>query len=195
MATLTAKPKMKKCAVCREQFLKLRSFQKACSVSCALELAERQRLKKWAKEKREFREENKTLPQLIADAQKAFNKYIRERDYFLPCISCGLFKEQKFGGVYDAGHFRSVGSSPHLRFVENNCHKQCVACNQHESGNHSAYRIGLIEKIGIERVEEIEADQTPRHYTKDEMRELKKLYNQKARDAKRAREDEQHFRA
>lgn len=195
MTTLTAKPKMKKCAVCSGSFLKIRTFQKACSVGCALKLAEQQRLKKWAKEKREFKEKNKTLPQLTTEAQNAFNWYIRERDYYLPCISCGQFKEQKFGGTYDAGHFRSVGSSPHLRFEEDNCHKQCVECNKHRSGNHAAYRVALIEKIGLERVEEIEADQRPRHYTKDDMRDFKKQYNKKARELKKARENDPTFRA
>lgn len=195
MSTLAAKPKMKKCAACGEQFLKFRPMQKACSVSCALQLAEKAKHKKWAKEKREFREKNKTLPQLTAEAQKAFNWYIRERDYYLPCISCGQHKEQKFGGTYDAGHFRSVGSSPHLRFEEENCHKQCVTCNKYKDGNHSAYRLGLIDKIGLERVEAIEADQTPRHYTKDDMREYKKHYNKQARELKKARENDQTFRA
>lgn len=198
MATLTAKPKMKKCAVCGEQFLKFRPMQKACSVSCAMRLAEKAKHKKWAKEKREFREKNKTLPQLTKEAQTAFNLYIRERDYYLACISCGQFMSDGDllkGSRWDAGHYRSVGSSPHLRFNEDNCHKQCVYCNQHQSGNHSAYRLGLIEKIGLERVEAIEADQTPRHYTKEDMREIKKYYNKNARELKKARENDEAFRA
>lgn len=185
---MQTKTKMVKCRVCSEQFLKIRSFQKACSVSCALKLAEKQRDKKWRKEKTEYREKNKTTPELTKEAQKAFNWYIRERDYDLPCISCGKFKEQKKGGTYDAGHFRSVGSSPHLRFDERNCHKQCSHCNCFESGNVSAYRLSLIDKIGLENVEALEADQAPKHYTKDDLRDIKRRYNKKARELKKARE-------
>jgi hypothetical protein len=36
-------------------------------------------------------------------------------------------------------------------FDEDNCHKQCSACNNHLSGNLTAYRPALIAKIGQAR--------------------------------------------
>ncbi|MDY0633231.1 recombination protein NinG, partial [Pasteurella multocida] len=43
------------------------------------------------------------------------------------------------------------------------------------------FRIGLIERLGIEKVEQIEADQRPRHYSKDDLRRIKKIFNKKSR--------------
>ncbi|HII3699428.1 TPA: recombination protein NinG, partial [Pasteurella multocida] len=37
------------------------------------------------------------------------------------------------------------------------------------------------ERLGIEKVEQIEADQRPRHYSKDGLRRIKKIFNKKAR--------------
>ena len=110
-------------------------------------------------------------PNYLALAQKAFNAFVRERDKDQPCICCGREKTQVNGlraHGWDAGHYRSRGSAPHLRFNEDNCHRQLVYCNQYKSGNAVDYRLGLIERIGLERVEALEADQTARHYTDDD---------------------------
>src|SRR3546814_4920656 len=69
-------------------------------------------------------------------AQIAFNKFIRLRDARKPCICCGkpLTDGALTGGGYDAGHYRSTGSAPHLRFIEDNCHAQRKQCNQWGAG-------------------------------------------------------------
>lgn len=77
-------------------------------------------------------------------AQSAFNEYILTRDAEAPCISCGRFHD----GKYDAGHYRTRGASPATRYDESNCHKKCVPCNQHLSGNIENYTPNLIKKIG-----------------------------------------------
>ena len=41
---------------------------------------------------------------------------------------------------------------------------------------------GLIDRIGLERVEALEADQTPRKWTIDELQAIKKKYQEKARE-------------
>ncbi len=65
-----------------------------------------------------------------AQAQKAFNAYIRARDAGLPCISCGETNPPDLhGGQWDCGHFKTVGAYPELRFEERNAHKQCKSCN------------------------------------------------------------------
>lgn len=85
--------------------------------------------------------------------QRVFNKWIRNRDKDLPCISCG-----KWADKFDAGHFWPMGSKGALRYNEDNCHKQCsFKCNKGLSGNQGEYRIQLIKKIGIERVDWLEA--------------------------------------
>lgn len=83
-------------------------------------------------------------------AQKLFNAFIRERDQYRGCISCGS------GNEIQAGHYHSAGQNNHLRFNEDNVHSQCKRCNYFLHGNQAKYRIGLIEKIGIERVEKLD---------------------------------------
>lgn len=181
--------KQKKCTECKTLFTPFNSMQKVCSIKCAAALAEKQRGRKWRMEAREYREKNKPLSKLKAEAQAAFNAYIRERDYHHPCISCGAMGLiQKWGGVWDAGHYRTIGAAEHMRLVEDNCHKQCVECNRHLSGNHVEYRKRLIDRIGLSRVEAIEHDNTVRKYSRDDLKAIKQLYSRKARELKRARE-------
>ncbi|EHN8849255.1 recombination protein NinG [Enterobacter hormaechei] len=104
------------------------------------EKADRQRLA-------EKKQQVKPTSYFIKQAQQAFNEFIRYRDRELPCISCGRHHE----GQYHAGHFRTTGANPELRFNEDNCHRQCAPCNNHLSGNLIAYRPALIEKIGQSR--------------------------------------------
>ncbi|WP_258530002.1 recombination protein NinG [Pseudomonas aeruginosa] len=59
-------------------------------------------------------------------------------------------------GQYHAGHYRSVGSHPELRFDEDNVHKQCAPCNNHKSGDVVNYRINLVAKIGAAAVARLE---------------------------------------
>ena len=136
---------------------------------------------------RAAKERVKTRSQRIREAQAAFNAYIRARDEGLPCISCGSLPEQKRGGTMDAGHYRSTGSSPELRFEENNCHAQCVKCNRYLSGVAVDYRIGLIQRIGIEAVERLEGPQEPKRYTIDDLREIRSFYRAKLKALKKER--------
>ncbi|WP_287278852.1 recombination protein NinG, partial [Ralstonia sp.] len=112
--------------------------------------------------------------------QQAFNSYIRARDAGKPCISCGRPLSTQ-PNTYDCGHYRSIGSAPHMRFAEDNAHGQCKHCNNHLSGNHVAYRQGLIERLGLRAVELIEADKTLRKYTHAGLVELARQYREKAR--------------
>ena len=179
--------KPKKCKNCGEMFDPQRSMQKACSVPCAIELANKAKEKtakaKEAKERKIIREKLdalRTKPQLVKLAQTAFNGFIRARDAGKPCISCGkpLSNEPN---TFDAGHFRSVGSAPHMRFVEDNCHGQCKHCNNYLAGNHVEYRKRLLERIGQRNVELIESDNTTRKYTKEGLEEIARHYRAEAR--------------
>lgn len=184
----------RKCKVCGCVFEKPenRPFQDFCSIECGVKLGMERRRKAAIRAKAEakrkerartkaLRHKLETIPELTKKAQAAFNRYIRLRDRGKPCISCG----KPLGGEpnsYDAGHYRSVGSSPHLRFDENNVHGQCKHCNCHLSGNVVAYRQGLIERIGLPETERIEADQSEKHYSKQDLRELAATYRKKARE-------------
>lgn len=192
LATAVRVFKTKACAKgkggCGQRFTPQREMQAACSVPCAIAMAARTAAKATkaaaAEDKRKTRaqlEAMKTLPELLAEAQREFNRFIRLRDAHQPCICCGQpLGDQRFGGAYDAGHYRSVGSAPHLRFDERNCHAQRKVCNNHKAGNHVEYRAGLIARIGLDRVEALEADQAPKKYTRDQVREIRATYRAKA---------------
>jgi hypothetical protein len=184
---LTSKLRPKSCRCCKAKFMPVRPLQIVCSGTCGVLLTRSNREKESAKQARQERaqdrvkrERMKSLSQLKAEAQREFNKFIRERDRQAghPCISSGRPLDWSGNGV-DAGHYRSVGAASHLRFDERNCHAQSKHDNQFRSGNAVDYRIGLIARIGLESVEALEADNTPRRWTRDELRALKALYREK----------------
>ena len=130
---------------------------------------------KWRKEKKERKEALKTRSEWMQDLQDVFNTFIRTRDKDKPCISCGTFT-----GKMNAGHYKSVGGSPELRFNELNVHKQCEYCNTHLSANLIEYRIGLVKRIGVDKVEFLERkDHAPLKLTVDEIKEQIKAYKEK----------------
>ena len=182
---------MKKCKVCKSEFTPVRPLQTVCCPTCAMTLArnvgEQLRVKAATQDRKKTREKldaMRTKPQLVKVAQTAFNAFVRARDADKPCISCGKPPSTETNQT-DAGHFRSVGSAPHMRFVEDNVHGQCKHCNQFLAGNVLAYRKGLIERIGLTRVEQIESDQTVRKYTKEGLQEIAKHYNAETRRLKK----------
>ncbi|WP_020227115.1 recombination protein NinG [Acidovorax sp. MR-S7] len=131
-------------------------------------------------ETRRRKEAMKRLPELIAEAQEAFNAYIRARDAGLPCICCGQpFEPMKPGGSVDAGHFRSRSSAGHLRFNEDNCFAQRKNCNRPGGTTYGAFRAGVVARIGEARVAALEADNAVRKWTHDEVREIRDTYRQK----------------
>jgi hypothetical protein len=133
----------------------------------------------------------KRIPDLIAEAQKAFNAFIRERDRDELCICCdgalGAVAGST-GGTFDCGHYRSTGSAPHLRFNEHNAHAQRKQCNRYGAGRAVDYRIGLARRIGLPAVEALEADNRVHKWERDEMRAIKATYVQKLKDLKKERE-------
>lgn len=137
---------------------------------------------------RKKRAEQKRIPDLIKEAQTVFNRWIRARDEKEPCISCGA-PPPDLSGLHagrDAGHYRSTGSASHLRFHEDNCNAQCVKCNQWGAGRAVDYRIGLVARIGLPRVEALEASNEPRKWGREELIAIKALYVQKLKTLKEA---------
>jgi hypothetical protein len=133
------------------------------------------------KELRAAKERVKPKGQYMREAQTAFNAWVRERDAKLPCISCGRHHQ----GKYDAGHYRTVGSNPALRFEPLNCHRQCSPCNTHKSGDIVNYRIELVKRIGAELVEWLEGPHEPQRYTIEDLKAITAEYRAKTRELKR----------
>ena len=137
-------------------------------------------------ETRRRREAIKTLPELHREAQSAFNAFIRARDTGKPCICCGLpLSASDVGGKFDCGHYRSVGSAPQLRYHEDNAHGQRKQCNRWGAGRAVDYRLGLIERIGLERVEALESFNAPHKWTREELMAIRDTYRAKQKEMKR----------
>lgn len=183
---------MTKCKVCRSEFVKRSMTHKCCSPECAEIFGKEQTKKQVAKKEREEtkvrKEKLKRLPDWIADAQTVFNKYIRLRDADLPCICCGRFPVHgSLGGSVDCGHYRSRGSASHLRFHEDNAHAQLKQCNRWGAGRAVDYRIGLIQRIGLERVEALEANNIPHKWAVEELKEIIATYKRKIKELETSR--------
>jgi len=172
--------KTRKCKYCPVRFPLFRSTQVVCSPACAQKHAEAKRVKDEKAARRETKaklEAIKPRSKWLKEVQSVFNNYIRLRDELKPCISCGRHHR----GQYHAGHYLSVGSTPELRFEESNVHKQCSACNNYKSGNAVRYRVRLIKKIGLEKVEWLEGPHEPKHYSIDDLKQLKAHYQQECK--------------
>lgn len=171
---------MARCKICRQSFQKRSISHLVCSYECSLQLVTLERQKREKKELRIAKEKLKTRRDYLKEAQIAFNAYIRARDSNRPCICCGIpLVANAIGGGFDCGHYRSVGSAPHLRFDEHNAHAQRKQCNRWGSGRAVDYRLGLIHRIGMEAVEALESDQTTKHYSIDDLKAIKAEYKLK----------------
>ncbi|WP_435952716.1 recombination protein NinG [Dryocola sp. BD626] len=187
---------------CREWFHPAFQNQTWCSAECgtvialakrekdrhnAIQAAERRRKDEAQQERRSLKVRKlavQPLSHFHKQTQAAFNEYIRTRDAAEPCISCGRHHE----GKYDAGHYRTRGASPSTRYDETNCHKQCVPCNQHLSGNIENYTPRLIEKIGQEAFDRLMGPHQVIKWTREGLQELARYYRGKTRELRKHQE-------
>ena len=175
-------PKPKKCRICKTEYQPFQTTQKVCSPTCALELVKQDNKKKFDKETKRLKEKIKTRSDWLKEAQQAFNEFVRLRDKYEPCISCGRHHQ----GQYHAGHYLTVGANPELRFHPFNNNKQCAPCNNHLSGNIVKYRPALIRKIGLAAVEWLEGPHDAQKWTVDEIKEIKAYYKEQTRLIKKS---------
>ena len=178
---------MKTCKYCKQKFTPERPKAICCSPDCAYNYGLKAKSRAEAIASAQDRKTIRILKQCIKtkseharEAQNAFNAWIRLRDEKEPCISCGRFHQ----GQYHAGHYRTVGSHPELRFEELNVHKQCSVCNNHKSGNIVEYRINLLGKIGAKSIEWLEGNHEPKKYTVDDLKSIKATYKAKLKEMK-----------
>ena len=100
-----------------------------------------------------------TIGKCKSDALSLFQRLRRlecaNANWEAACISCGKVCNVS---EMDGGHFISRAKTA-VAFSPLNVHAQCKYCNRHLSGNLAEYRKRLIEKIGVESVEFLEAIQ------------------------------------
>ncbi len=205
------KPKPKQCPICGTEYTPRSSLQKVChNYKCAMEFNRQVDARNAAREQRkqdklqrddlrQRREKLKGVSEWQKEAQTAFNRYIRWRDFNKECASCGgqLIGSSNYltGSAVDASHYRSRGAAPHLRFNVFNVHAACTRCNRQLSGNAVEFRIRLIQRIGLERVERLEADNTPRKFDIEYLKRVKSIFTRRARHYEKLRKRQMEYAA
>lgn len=181
-------PKAKACVVCERVFVPERMGQVVCRPVCGIRKATADR-KAAEKAEKEFikkrKEALKTIAELIADAQVPFNAFIRERDKDKGCFVCGRPFADKPGQVQHAGHVRSRGAAGHLRFNEDNCMGECEGCNGPHGAKPHQIKAGAIARIGVERYEALENDNTPHKWTREELISIRNHYRAKLKECRK----------
>lgn len=190
-------PRRKRCPECRVMFTRSRESQVVCGeIECAIAYGKSEKgraiagkaLAEVGRRQIKVRKEKlKSRADHLREAQAAVNEYVRLRDANLPCISCDSTPNDNdlmTGSRWDAGHYRSVGACPELRFEPLNIHRQCVKCNRNLSGNAVEYRIRLVQRIGAEKVAWLEGLHPACKYTIEEIKAIKAEYRAKTRKLK-----------
>jgi hypothetical protein len=186
--------KTKECSHCSREFVPARPLQNVCSPRCASRLVKARSDAKKAKDRDELKarkEAAKTIGELIEEAQKWFNLFIRLRDADKPCFDCGKhYEPNKPGGSMDAGHLRSRGAATHLRFVETNCFGQRKNCNRPGGATEEAKKAGAAERVGWDVVNALYADNRVHKWQRDELIAIREKYKAAVRELKALRSEE-----
>lgn len=172
---------MAKCKQCGKQFKQYNTIQSIC-IPCGILQGKKKPVKiNYKKVEKAINSERKlkleSHTQKINKVKPIFQKWIRERDKDLPCISCGTTKV--YNDEWDGGHFHKAENYTGVIFNEHNVNKQCKNCNKNLDGNLIAYRQGLVKKIGLKAVEELEELANKTRYYKwsdDELQQIKTKY-------------------
>lgn len=164
---------------CGKEFKKHKTTDKFCSRLCYLvDLGQ----KEIENKRTEIKKGLLTLTDYENAAKVVFQKWVRLRDALLPCISCGRYDCPDWSG----GHWWAAGQYSGLMFHPCNCNKQCNShCNKFLSGNPSNYRIGLVKKIGEEKVKWLEENKDRlknKKWTREELIEITKVYKLKIKN-------------
>lgn len=206
----TKAPKPKKCKnpSCGISFTPQRLGQAVCSPRCGLAIKEvnqtkaRKALAEVGRREIKLRKEAlKTRADHLKDAEKAVRDYRRiyELSIGSGCISCGESQESilaaqgwKTGGAFDAGHFLGKGARPELRLEPTNIWLQCKSCNAGSSKYarkgltvSQGFRAGLIDRIGLEAVEALEADHASRKHEIEQLKAITAEYRAKTKELKK----------
>ena len=129
--------------------------------------------------------ERKSIGTLLKQLEKVCHEYIRLRDKYKPCISCGAPWQHNF----QAGHFYKAELFPSIRFNEFNISGQCTQCNLRKDGNWSGYSLNLPIIIGQDKYEELaflanQEKKTDFKWDRSEIKELITYYRSKLKELK-----------
>lgn len=117
-------------------------------------------------------------------ADRVFSEYIRLKsirtNWMCKCVTC--WAEMPYTEIQN-WHFVSRGNMKY-RFSEENCHPQCYKCNCILSGNYQRYTMYMIDKYGMDKVQEMLNDKTLKEYKQYEYEEMIIQWHKEIQDMK-----------
>lgn len=167
-----------------EKFLPDRMLQECCSIPCTIEWGNIKRKAKQKKDnaadRRKMNENNLSHQKKIT--QQAFNSFIRALEQGQVCISCLKPKP------LTCGHFKTVAACPELRFDPRNAYGQCSQCNggqikyrPHDGTVIKRYTVNLANRMGSEMIVYLNSHHELKHYTCDDLKELRSIFQAEKR--------------
>lgn len=187
------KKRTRKCGLkgCRERFVQLSMLHRGCCPEHAIEIVQLEKARQCRKERQEGLIALKPAKWWKAKAKTAMHLYVRTRDENSQCCSCDtiLLKLGRAGGDFDAGHLRSVGSAKHLEFDARNVWGQCKYCNDRLHGNEREYERRLRIRVGDSIVDDLMADNAPRHLKIHDYQEIERHYKNKLKELRNEQEN------
>lgn len=147
---IARKPKPKKCAYCRCEFLPVVALQKFCCLGCTV--AAKKKAKKAAKPKAPKKQ---SLPALIRKADTVTSQYIRYKyadgNGYVKCVTCGQVLHWK--DAHCAHYVERAAKG--TRWLEENLHPACPSCNVFRKEFHKReYTLFIIDTYGRDKIDE-----------------------------------------
>lgn len=180
---MTSRKGQKRCkaASCGEWFKPFNSLQQTCmNAKCAIEFSNSKKGSEFVA--KQGRAEDRGRTKKINDQDRGhwlkkakfeFHRFIRLRDHYKPCISCGHYY---LVGDWHAGHFMSVGAHKDLEFVEINVHKECNRCNTYDDSHLVGYADNLPGRIDAKWVEWLKGPHDPANLKIADFKEIHAKY-------------------
>lgn len=104
---------------------------------------EKMKYRESVRKEKQKRKKQFSRSKLIAECDRVFSLYIRWRDAWKPCCTCGARWEEN----YQAWHFMSRRHY-HTRWTEKNCHAQCPRDNLYGSGEQYSHALFIDKTYG-----------------------------------------------
>lgn len=187
---------MKRCRVCRTPFTAYNSTDRYCSGDCAIKWLNSNPGKK-AHEKakrqqhRKDKERVRGLPEQHKLTQPVVNQYVRLRDDDKPCFVCGKhdyeLRDPDGTGKWHAAHYRSVGSTPELRYNTLNIRKTCIDCNVFDPSHKERYGKRIKQVYGESMLDWLDGPHEPKHYDIEYLKRMRKVFRKKINRMKERR--------
>lgn len=96
-----------------------------------------------------------TRGQVVKALDAVYSHYIRLKDAdkygVAKCVSCGVLARWE---RLQNGHYCARGNY-NTRWMDMNCHVQCVGCNIFKKGNYPEYTAFMIEKYGADALQDL----------------------------------------